>query len=60
MTKQLVLAYLRAKGSFLVKITVDKIAIFFGGDPTLAIHSRAARMTNNLANHVLCRVVFET
>lgn len=62
LTQKFALAYtyLRAQGSFLVKIPVDKIAIFFGGDPTLAVHSRAARMTNNLTNHVFSSVIFET
>jgi hypothetical protein len=43
-----------------MEVTIDEIAIFLGRDSTFSINARAARMTDDLTNHVFRCVVFET
>lgn len=43
-----------------MEIAVDEVTIFFCGDSTLAVDAGAARMTNDLANHMLSSVVFKS
>lgn len=45
--------HLRAQGSFLVKVAVDKVAVLLRGDSTHSVNPDAARMTYHFAHHVL-------
>lgn len=49
--------YLRAQRRFLVKVTVDKITVFFRGDPTHPVDPNATRMADYFAHHVLCHFI---
>lgn len=43
-----------------MEVTVDEVAVLLGGDAALAVHAGAAGMADDLAHHVLRRVVFES
>jgi len=43
-----------------MKVTMDKITIFFRGDPTHPMNSDAARMTDYFAHHVLRHFILVT
>lgn len=52
--------HLGAQGRFLVKITVDEIAVLLRGDPTHPMDPDATRMTDHLAHHVLRHLILIT
>lgn len=52
--------HLRAQRRFLVEVTVDKITVFFRGDPTHAVNPDAARMPDYFAHHVLRHLILIT
>lgn len=52
--------HLGAQGRFLVKVTVDKIAILFRGDPTHSVNPDTTRVTDYLAYHVLRHLILVT
>jgi hypothetical protein len=43
-----------------MEVTVDKIAIFLGCNSTFTVNAGTAWMSDDLANHVLSRVILET
>lgn len=52
--------HLGAKGRFLVKVTVDEIAILLRGNPTHPVNSDATRVANHFAHHVLRHLILVT
>jgi hypothetical protein len=43
-----------------MEVTMDKITVFFRGDPTHPMNSDTARMTDYFAHHVLRHFIFVT
>lgn len=52
--------HLRAERRFLVKVTMDKIAVLLRGDPTHPVNPDATGMTDYLANHVFRHLILVT
>lgn len=52
--------HLGAQGCFLVKITMDEIAVLLRGDPTHPVNPDATRMADHLAYHVLRHLILVT
>lgn len=52
--------HLGAQGRFLVKITVDEIAVLLRGDPTHPVNPDATRMADHFADHVLRHLILVT
>lgn len=52
--------YLGTQGCFLMKITMDEIAVLFRGDPTHPVNPDATRMADHLTHHVLRHLILVT
>lgn len=52
--------HLGAQGCFLVKITMDEIAVLLRGNPAHSVNPDATRMTDHLAHHVLRHLILVT
>lgn len=52
--------HLGTQGCFLVKITMDEIAVLLCGDSTHSVYPDATRMTDHLAYHMLCHLILVT
>lgn len=52
--------HLGAQRCFLVKVTIDEIAVLLRGDSTHPVNPDAARVTDHLAYHVLRHLILVT
>lgn len=52
--------HLGAQGCFLMKVTMDEIAVLLCGDPTHPVNPDATRVADHLAHHMLRHLILVT